>query len=206
MSVIPELNKRLFLALWPDQSFRAGLAEMEGFLRRNISGQWIKPDNLHLTLLFIGETSPERLPLVRELAASCTTPPFTLPLERVECWTNGIVCLSSKAMPEALGTLATALSRKFGHAGFEVDRRPFRAHLTLARKGRAAHKLALLPDTLVWKVHEFCLVESLLTPSGAVYSVRECWPLIDPILPGEDAWRELLASNHPEGTVSQSVY
>ena len=168
---------RLFLALWPDEALRAGLAGLAGTLRRSISGQWVKPCNLHITLAFLGSVPLERLPPVKELAAGLTAVPFTLLLDKVECWPNGIVCLSPRDTPAALQDLALAAQRKFVQAGFEMDRRPYRAHLTLARKGRSAQKLALLPDTLVWKVDAFSLVESRLERSGSVYAVLERWAL-----------------------------
>jgi 2'-5' RNA ligase len=61
--------KRLFVALEFEPSLRDVLAPRLGRLKRSfedldIECQWVRPENLHLTLLFLGETDPGRLPVV----------------------------------------------------------------------------------------------------------------------------------------------
>ncbi len=56
------------------------------------------------------------------------------------------------------------------------ERRPYRAHLTLARKvGKAPRSQAI--EAIQWPVNEFCLVQSRTLPTGAEYAVLRTWPL-----------------------------
>jgi 2'-5' RNA ligase len=61
--------------------------------------------------------------------------------------------------------------------GFEPESRPFRAHLTLARKVHAP--VAAVPfQPLLWPVADFALVESITDRSGSVYTPLATWPLL----------------------------
>jgi 2'-5' RNA ligase len=53
-------SARLFFALWPDDAVRARLTGVVDSLRRTVSGKWVKPDNLHITLAFLGDIESER--------------------------------------------------------------------------------------------------------------------------------------------------
>jgi 2'-5' RNA ligase len=62
--------------------------------------------------------------------------------------------------------------------GFERDRRPFQAHITLARKvPKMPGRLAIEP--LQWPVERFVLVASELGPGGATYTTVGEWRLTD---------------------------
>lgn len=171
---------RLFFALWPDETLRSRLAGVIGGLRKTMSGKWVKPENLHLTLAFLGDVNAERVPEVLRIGAETAGTGFTLTLDRAEFWPrNGIICLGASETPPALKELAGNLVGRLGEVGFALEKRAFRAHLTLARKGRSDRARIDLPEPLSWKVDGFCLVESRLRQEGSVYIRRETWPLQD---------------------------
>lgn len=173
-------SARMFLALWPDETTRSRLVDVIGLLKKEIAGKWVKPDNLHITLAFLGEVDAERLPEVGRIAAMATVSGFTLVFDRVEFWPrNGIVCLAPSRTPQELVNLANCLAGRLSEAGFAMERRSYRAHLTLARKGRSAQNLIVLPEPVKWRIGSFSLVESLLDKEGAVYILRETWSLQD---------------------------
>jgi len=60
--------------------------------------------------------------------------------------------------------------------GFTPESRPFRAHVTLTRKGRS-HPPQDLPAPIAWPVREFVLVSSLSVPEPPRYKVLQRWPL-----------------------------
>ncbi|CAL1239486.1 RNA 2',3'-cyclic phosphodiesterase [Candidatus Methylocalor cossyra] len=172
---------RLFLALWPEDSVRLRLGATMAALKPTVSGRWLRPEQLHLTLAFLGAVERQRLPELNRIAARAAGLGFDLLLDRVECWPrNGIVCLAPGAVPSALLGLAERLNQGLGQAGYRLDPRPFRAHLTLARDGRPQGALGSLAAPIWWPVRSFSLVESRLEPRGAIYRVLETWPLADP--------------------------
>jgi 2'-5' RNA ligase len=63
---------RLFFAFALSDEIRAYAARLQGFLRREgVRGKWCAPENLHLTLLFVGDVEPERLYLLQTTADAC---------------------------------------------------------------------------------------------------------------------------------------
>jgi 2'-5' RNA ligase len=172
---------RLFFALWPDETLRSRLVEAAGLLRKTMSGKWVRPENLHITLAFLGDVSAERLGKVVRIGAETCGSGFTLRLDRAEFWPrNGIICLGASETPPALRELAGGLIERLGAAGFAMEKRAFRAHLTLARKGGSDRTRIDLPEPVAWKVDGFHLVESRLSREGSVYLRRENWPLQAP--------------------------
>jgi len=72
--------------------------------------------------------------------------------------------------------LARELGKALRRAEFNLERRPFAAHVTLIRKARAPRALPPLPS-VDWPVDEFVLVRSLLSNEGSRYAVLERFPL-----------------------------
>jgi len=164
---------RLFFALWPDAGVRETLGKLLRSLRRTVGGRWVEADKLHLTLAFLGAVPPGRLP---ELAAmvQCLDPPrFDLVLDRLECWRhNRVLCLGASVTPPLLLELVRVLNSKLSQAGFPVEQRPFRAHLTLARKAEADWSAMPLKAPVIWPVECVTLVESRPSSAGSVYLVH----------------------------------
>ena len=77
--------------------------------------------------------------------------------------------------PPALARLFERLNRELYREEFILERRPFRAHVTLIRRTRSA-KLPPLP-ALEWPVREFILVRSSLSSKGPTYEPLERFAL-----------------------------
>lgn len=171
-------STRLFYAVWPDATLRAQLGAVIDWLQQSATGKWVRLDNLHLTLAFLGEVDATRWPELGRIGADTTGAGFTVVFDRVEFWPwNGILCLGSNETPEALKQLARSLAGRLGEARFAIESRPYRAHVTLARKGRAERTRLELPEPVAWTARSFCLVESRREPEGSVYVPWETWPL-----------------------------
>lgn len=175
---------RLFVAIRPPEPIRARLLDlMEG-----VEGaRWQHEDQLHLTLLFIGEV--ER-PLAEDIAAALGTvrhPRFTLAL-------NGLGTFERRRQPVTLWagvtphgelkTLQKKVAEACARAGAEADRRAYAPHITLARLGRTTAPIRPLIETggglssEQFPVDEFRLYESDLSPKGAIHTVVERYPLL----------------------------
>ncbi|MGE5529226.1 MAG: RNA 2',3'-cyclic phosphodiesterase [Patescibacteria group bacterium] len=176
---------RLFVAIWlPAPLARAALTRLEGLRPGSRGVRWVKPDQLHLTLKFLGETQEGLLPsLEAALAgvASASTPIY-LGLGGGGVFPPAgpprVVWLAVTPGPE-LADLAARVERALAPLGFAPERRPFRPHLTLGRAEAGAvfdrELLARELQTEPVMVDKFSLVQSELRPGGAVYTNAGEW-------------------------------
>jgi len=171
-------KQRLFFALWPEEPARkAALAAMEP-LKSKLSAHWVRPANLHITLAFLGEIEADRVGLAQAAADAVDLPGFELRLDTLEHWRKPqVLCLSPSEPVPALQQLAAELSQHLQSAGFELEKRPYRAHLTLARKAAYLPTEARIEQPIVWKAADFVLVESSQDNRASSYSVLRRWPL-----------------------------
>ena len=167
---------RLFIAIQLPEDIRENLA----LICRGLPGvRWTAPENLHLTLHFLGEVEAEaRLDLCDALD-SLESPVFELSL-------NGVGRFISEKKPRALWVgiekvdvlfdLHKKIERIVSAAGFKADRREFHPHITIARpktvpEGRLNQYMELYSDfsSSPFEVKEIYLMSSILKPQGAIY-------------------------------------
>jgi len=184
-------TRRLFFALWPDEATRAALVHATRKAVRSCGGRPVAAHNLHATLLFLGSVAESRVSEVRAIAARAaasmaeqgtvdsSSPGFVF--DQVAFWKKAHVLV---AMPSVAGgtgdvvagALVEVLQRETNNAGFAPDPKPFRPHVTLARKV-AFLKTTLTMQPVPWSFADFALVESRTNAEGPVYTVLEAYPL-----------------------------
>ncbi len=185
-------NRRLFVALEPPEAVRRRLAAVAVDLRRTAGRhadevRWVPPENVHLTLQFLGAVPEERVAelerAIRDVAAAGR--PLSLELRGAGGFPNArrprVVWAGVAGEVDALAGLVAELGRRLAPLGFAPEDRPFSAHLTRgrARDGRGAPGLAgalahaAVADGTPWRAAEVTLFESHLSPKG---------PRYDPIL------------------------
>lgn len=139
---------RLFVAVAvPDEVRGAVDAAVAPLRDRWPDLRWTRPEGWHLTLAFLGSVEPDdRAPLPDALAAAAAdSGPFTVRLTPTAGRSRSGVLWIDADGGEALAALADAVRVAVADLGFEVDERPFRAHLTLARprgRGRVPRAVA----------------------------------------------------------------
>jgi RNA 2',3'-cyclic 3'-phosphodiesterase len=184
----PESTRRLFFALWPDDAQRAALAHAVRKAVRACGGRPVPAESLHVTLAFLGSVPESRVAELRALAGAVAAhlpppaSPLALALARIEysaraqmLWVIAGEAAQPAAVP-GVQALAGALKEATAAAGFSPDLKPFRAHVTVARK--VARAPAAQPMREVeWRFDGFALIESRTDPAGAVYSMVESYPL-----------------------------
>jgi 2'-5' RNA ligase len=174
----PAKALRVFFAIWPDDSARAALGDLACELARAAGGRAPAQANLHVTLAFVGEVAPARVPALEAIgrAAAAAATPFTLALDRLGSFRDrGIAWIGATAVPPELTRLAESLALGLAAQGFPVERRAFAAHLTLAR--RCARPPAGPGDAhIAWPVLRLSLVESVPGRSGPTYRDIASWP------------------------------
>ena len=141
----------------------------------------LAPDQLHLTLYFIGDRAPAAD--VRAALTELHAPPVTLALQGTGCWTG--VLWAGVRRDAALDELQQRVTHALASCGLEPDPRPFRPHVTLGRFP-ARRPPAGLDAWLRTQRHlrappvcvsEFCLYSSELAPTGANYRILQRFPL-----------------------------
>lgn len=169
---------RLFFALWPDEPTRAALLPVQRAMRAETGGRALHPEDLHITLAFLGPVSEARLPCVLAAGDQVRGAPHTLTLARRGSWPGPRVgWVAPIDTPAALTELVSALWRGLVICGFTPEARAYRPHITVLRKaGRVPD--ADLAEPIPWRVDGFVLAESVSGPPGTPrYRVRHRWPL-----------------------------
>jgi 2'-5' RNA ligase len=176
---------RLFFALQPTQEQNAALTAQVAPLIAQLGAQPARAENLHATLCFIGAIEPARLDALRAAAATLRGRPVRLLFDALEYWeTPRFSAPRPAGIRRRHPSCRLRSARPAVAAGFSPDIKPFRAHLTLARKISAAQAatvpwpLPLEPPT-VMRADKFVLMESRRNDAGSVYSAVDSWPLYD---------------------------
>jgi RNA 2',3'-cyclic 3'-phosphodiesterase len=177
----------LFFALWPEPALQSALAVATQDVVLASSGRPTPPENFHITLAFVGsvpESSVAKVEAVgHEVAAETGWAPVKLILDAVEYWKKAkVVCATARASQHGGGqagfadALATALKSRLTAAGFAPDLKPFRAHVTLARKlPHGTQDRAL--QSVLWTFTQFALVDSRTEAHGSMYTVVQTFRL-----------------------------
>jgi len=174
---------RLFFALQPSADIGASLLATAAPLLTDLQTQRVPLSNLHATLSFVGAVAPEKLDALCAAAASVRGEQLELVFDTFEYWEKPrvVVAGASRESQEA-NALSVTLGQAAAAAGFAPDIKPFRAHLTLARKisPEAAEKfswpLKISPGFVV-RCEKFALMESRRVDDASIYSVVDEWPL-----------------------------
>lgn len=176
---------RLFFALWPDAVTQQHWFYSSGPLVNALGGNRTPAANLHLTLHFLGEVDGSRVSALTRLADAAVADSIDLRFDRIECWRKAdLACLRPAAETAGLSRLVNQLADGLAHAGFVMEKRQFKAHVTLARSLR--HPQAALPlwPALDWRADTLALVRSRLSATGPVYAPVAQWPLALPSAKG----------------------
>jgi 2'-5' RNA ligase len=182
---------RLFVALWPPaevvEHLQDAVREVSGRIAAPPGLRWVKVEQLHLTLAFLGEVDPPRAQQVQERLARVGVrhPPVGLRLQGAGRFGDRVLYVRVEGDREQLGRLATSVAAAARRSGLSQQERSFRAHLTLAR-GRPGARLRELAGALDgyrgsgWTAHELHLVHSSLGAGEGgrpVYRTLASWPL-----------------------------
>jgi len=167
--------KRLFFALWPSDATRKTVGQFSQTLKaRDL--KTVKSDNLHVTLVFLGNVDAQTEQVIRQKASSISAQPFMLNFNQLAFWHKPrVLCLLSQVVAPQLSVLVDALTQIAEQCAIKVEDRPYQPHITLARKAQALIN-ANVPN-IQWYARSFCLVESCSTSDGVQYRVVQQWAL-----------------------------
>jgi len=153
-------------------------------LEREVAGvRWVPPDNLHVTLKFLGSCDTSQVErLVEVMGAAAGHLPLTLGIGHVGAFPSlasaRVVWVGAHDLEGRVQKVYNVLDRGVARCGIPREKRPYRAHITI---GRARKKPACIEPSLAdgfdsemkLEVGDIVLFESVLKSSGAEYKVLE---------------------------------
>lgn len=175
---------RTFIAIELPERVKSALTELQRELKQcKADIRWVKPDNIHLTLKFLGDTDEKILDsIVEELKAACSG------YGRFDLETRGVGVFPDMRAPRVLWIgisgndsligLQKSIEDGLAKLGFSPEKRRFSPHLTLGRFKSSSGKEGLYDKIEERKdislgsieVKSIFLIKSELTPSGAEYT------------------------------------
>ena len=153
--------------------------------------RWVDPAGIHLTLAFLGELDDEQLAyaIAATAAAAQQAQPFSYRLTYPGVFGSPrsprVIWMGIDEPSDKLNQLHRALNQQLEQRGFEIDRRPFSPHLTLARVKspltpeeqlrlqRLLTEQKLAPPALPHRVNALAVMKSELSRSGAQYTAMK---------------------------------
>jgi 2'-5' RNA ligase len=174
-------TQRLFFALWPPAELSRELYQLAGSALRGGTGRRVAPENIHLTLAFLGSVDASFRVCAEQAAAAIRATPFTLILEQMGNWSkSGILWVGPNQTPPPLLHLVQELDAGLAGCGHEVEQRPYAAHLTLARKAQPRQDNHSI-EPRAWEINRFHLVQSRTHADGARYEILRSWSFNSPV-------------------------
>ena len=179
---------RLFVSVDLDDDLAAGVERVQEPLSDASGLRLTDPEQAHITLKFLGDTDPERVPALgdelRQAVEESGVDPFRAEFGGLGVFPSleyiSVVWLGVREGGEAFTRLHEAIEDRTTAMGFDPEDHEFTPHVTLARMDHAGGKGLVQevvrnrdPDIGAMTVESIRLTESELTPSGPEYSTVE---------------------------------
>ena len=184
---------RSFLAFRLPADIKSKVAQVSGELRRSsINAKWVKVDNIHLTIVFLGDITQEGVISIRkDIGDVCAQyQAFDISLKGIGVFPDSrrprVVWLGLNGDLDRLSGFRDELQGRLEPFGVKSETRSFKPHITLGRF-RKQVRINTEQESIFSGYHELhgpagqlnelTMFRSDLKPSGAVYSVIDSWPL-----------------------------
>lgn len=191
---------RTFVAIQLEEEMHRQLARLIDNLRESVPARavrWVAPENIHLTLKFLGEVPPAQIDAITEALrrAASTATPFSFELAGFGCFPSArrprVLWVGIQETSGSLHSLQEAVDKELGKLGFKREERGFSPHLTLGRvreevSASAVREIGQLMEKMelgvigrqeVTSIHLF---KSDLRPTGPIYTSLAELPLRNP--------------------------
>lgn len=175
---------RAFIAVEISERARTEVARLQERLRAaGADVKWVDPENLHLTLKFLGEVPEEKIPALTESLGrtAAEISPFSFSLQGVGAFPGmehpRVIWVGIGEGNDRLAKLGIAVEKTCAGLGFPAEERPFSPHLTIGRvrSGKELSRLAKQMEKVKFRATEpeqaewIVLLESTLGSGGPVY-------------------------------------
>ena len=171
---------RFFISINCDYETKKLLLSVQDIIKtQSFKGSFSRPENLHLTLAFIGETHEEKVPaicsVIKEALQQSITP-FELVFSRTGCFTHSNKELwwvgADRADPflVILKNLRLRITKGLSVKGIVFDSRPFSPHITLGREIKHGAPIVIPEQEIVFPVNRISLMKSERIKGILVYT------------------------------------
>jgi RNA 2',3'-cyclic 3'-phosphodiesterase len=174
---------RTFIALELPEELKKSLGRLQAKFKEFASGvKWVRPENIHLTLKFLGDINPDRVAPVSAVLERLAhdAAPFLLDVAGIGAFPNDRnpkVLWAGMQIDDRLHVFQQEIETALAATGFAREQRPFAPHLTLGRlrDGRARRDIAGLIEQYSserfgrFTADRIVFFKSELQPSGPVY-------------------------------------
>ncbi|GJL55198.1 MAG: RNA 2',3'-cyclic phosphodiesterase [Nitrospirales bacterium] len=180
------MSIRAFLAIDISTTVREALEHFQDQVGSIRSVKWVSPESMHVTVKFLGDIEAGQVSVLREVLRDVTreTTSFSLTVRGVGGFPSvsrpRILWAGVSGEVKLLGGLVLNVESALSSLGYAQEERPYHPHLTLARiKSRSREAGKVLETSEVFEkewvfgdmtVDRLCLVQSQLSPYGALYS------------------------------------
>jgi 2'-5' RNA ligase len=171
---------RLFIAVNCDDETKKRLLSVQDKIKsQSIKGNFSRPENIHLTLVFLGETPEGQVPAICSAVKEAMRPPaspFTLAFSQTGCFTHGgkeLWWIGAGHCGPSLDILKNIRQRITGGlsaAGVAFDDRPFNPHITLGREIKHNAPIVIGQQEITYPVSRISLMKSERSGGALVYT------------------------------------
>lgn len=180
---------RAFIAIELPPEIKNSLAELQNQLKSSGADvKWVKPDNIHLTLKFLGEIDQSKLDKISKILEDISREKKSFPLRLASVGAfpkinyPRVIWAGIDAGDSETKEIAKELEAEIAKVGIPKEDRPFSSHITIGRTRTTLNQeklvqiLKILEHNLGNKKWEFMvtkitLFKSTLTPKGPIYEV-----------------------------------
>lgn len=180
---------RTFLAIELPPEIKDALSRIQGQLKSSGADvKWVLPQNIHLTLKFLGEIDDKRLEKVIEIVDDAVKDknPFRMRVSSLGAFPKisfpRVIWIGIDKGDKEIKEIARELEEKIAQVGIPKEDRPFSSHITIGRTRSTLNREGLVQgleklagnfegENLEFTVTKITLFKSTLTPKGPVYEV-----------------------------------
>ena len=192
---MPQNTLRTFIAIELESSLQENLKNIQEYLKKSGADvKWVKSENIHLTLKFLGDVSEKNIDSILGILKESLIdwPDFTFDLTYLGAFPKPenpkIIWAGITLGKEEIEKIVSMLEDKLHSIGFEKEERDFALHVTLGRLRFSTNRFALskliknysFPEPITQNARQIILFKSTLTSSGPVYEALARFDLKSP--------------------------
>ena len=184
---------RTFIAVELPENIKKKIGELQAPLKRtNAFVSWVKPENIHITLKFLGEVPEEKINEVFSAteAALKETKKFKMNLKEMGAFPDfrrpRVIWIGTGKGGEELSNMATKIEEEMEKIGSPKENRKFSPHFTIGRVKSQKNIEKLMEKVKITdfetediEVNEVTVMKSQLHPAGAIYTPLRKIALLD---------------------------
>jgi len=180
---------RAFIAIELPEDIRKALAQLQDKLKScGADVKWVEPNNIHLTLKFLGEIDEAQLNKITSIMqnVSATVYPFPATISAIGAFPRinspRVIWIGIDKGDNEIKTIAKLLENEIKNVGIPAEDKPFSSHITIARTKSSFNLEKLVKELKTiendfglrgreFKVTKITLFKSSLTPKGPIYEI-----------------------------------